>query len=301
MKIYFLYDKEWKSDTFYVGKAVNLKKRISGHNANREINKNNSKSDWLKTLKNNKCGIYEICNVPQYMTWQEAEKEWIGFLRWCGIKLCNANSGGGGIESGELHPNYGKSLPDEVRKKISKNHHDVSGDKNPMYGKHHTEETLKKISDKNTGRKLTDEHKKKISDFNKNKILSDEHKEKISISNTGKVFSEEHKSNLSKSKQGKNIGKDNPFFGKHHTEEVKGNLSKLHTGTRHEQEVKNKIKLKAKRGEEHYNSKLTKINIIEIRDMIKSGIRIAAIARIFNVSWQTIKYIKIGKTWNDID
>jgi hypothetical protein len=55
--------------------------------------------------------------------------------------------------------NKGNSRPDlaernrrglslTTRKKISKNHHDVSGCNNPMFGKTHSEETKKRISEK---------------------------------------------------------------------------------------------------------------------------------------------------------
>lgn len=39
------------------------------------------------------------------------------------------------IGVGENNPNYGKKLPLETREKISKNHADISGNKNPRYGK----------------------------------------------------------------------------------------------------------------------------------------------------------------------
>ena len=39
----------------------------------------------------------------------------------------------------------GRVISDETRKKISKNHCDVSGENNPMYGKKHTLESKNKI------------------------------------------------------------------------------------------------------------------------------------------------------------
>lgn len=41
-----------------------------------------------------------------------------------------------------------RGLSQKTRKKISKNHHDVSGYNNPMFGKKHSEETKKSISEK---------------------------------------------------------------------------------------------------------------------------------------------------------
>jgi len=39
----------------------------------------------------------------------------------------------------------GRILSEETRKKISKNHHDVTGENNPMYGKNHSPETIEKL------------------------------------------------------------------------------------------------------------------------------------------------------------
>ena len=49
-------------------------------------------------------------------------------------------------QKGEKNHMYGKHHSDETKKKISKNHADVSGENNPMYGKHLSEETKKKLS-----------------------------------------------------------------------------------------------------------------------------------------------------------
>ena len=40
----------------------------------------------------------------------------------------------------------GKQLSKETRKKMNKNHADVSREKNPMYGKHHSKKSKEKIS-----------------------------------------------------------------------------------------------------------------------------------------------------------
>lgn len=94
-----------------------------------------------------------------------------------------------------------------------------------------------------------------------NKPMSSEHREKLTIINQTKAndpefrktlieagkrrrgipspikgrkrtpFTEEHKRNISLAKKGKQLGKDNPFFGKHHTDEVKQLNREKHTGT----------------------------------------------------------------------
>lgn len=54
------------------------------------------------------------------------------------------------------------------------------------------------------------------------------------------------------------------------------------------------------RGSQHPSSKLTELQVIEIKKLILDGIPIANIARQFNVTWGTIKSIKIGSTWSHI-
>ena len=54
-------------------------------------------------------------------------------------------------------------------------------------------------------------------------------------------------------------GENNPFYGKHHTEETKAKLrnnGKMHIGTKHSEETKKKMSKKAKRGN---NANATKI------------------------------------------
>lgn len=71
---------------------------------------------------------------------------------------------------------------EEIRKRMSENHADVSGNKNyfydkhfcgkenPFYGKHHTEESKRKMSEAHKNKKLTEEHKYKISKNSKSKV-----------------------------------------------------------------------------------------------------------------------------------
>lgn len=81
-----------------------------------------------------------------------------------------------------------------------------------------------------------------------NNYLSDEHKQKISESlkgennpNYGKQMSNEQKIKLSEAHKGKNTGRDNHFYGKHHTEEAKEKMRQASTGRKHSDETKRKI------------------------------------------------------------
>lgn len=52
----------------------------------------------------------------------------------------------------------GRTMSEEVRKRMSENHADVSGENNPMYGRKHTEEERKKMSESIKGKMAGDKH-----------------------------------------------------------------------------------------------------------------------------------------------
>jgi group I intron endonuclease len=92
-------------------------------------------------------------------------------------------------------------------------------------GMHHTEETKERISIKKLG----------MTPPNKGKPMSSEQKEKLSKAHLGKLspmkgkhFNYEIRKNMSLAHLGKNLGKEHPFFGKHHTEEAKEKIRKTH-------------------------------------------------------------------------
>lgn len=74
-------------------------------------------------------------------------------------------------EKGEKAPNYGKHLPEETRRKLSK----------VNKGKHLSEETKKKMSEAKKDKPLSEETKQKISEAKKGNHHSEETKRKISI------------------------------------------------------------------------------------------------------------------------
>lgn len=111
-----------------------------------------------------------------------------------------------------------------------------------------SEGTKRKIGEANRGHIMPKEQKKKLRDMHVGVCLSDEHKQKISESlkgennpNYGKQMSNEQKIKLSEAHKGKNTGKDNHFYGKHHTEEAKEKMRQASTGRKHSDETKRKI------------------------------------------------------------
>ena len=81
-------------------------------------------------------------------------------------------------------------------------------------GRIKTEEEIKKFSKKMKGKKKTEEHKLKIS------------KAHLLLNKKGIPLSESHKQNIKLSTQGKKFGKNNNFYGKTHSVELKERWSK---------------------------------------------------------------------------
>ena len=79
------------------------------------------------------------------------------------------------------------------------------GKNNPNYGKHCSKETKKKISEANSN--PSEEKRRKIAEANSKRIISEKTHQKLSLA-----------------RQGKN----NPFYGKHHTKKTKDKLSEIH-------------------------------------------------------------------------
>lgn len=106
---------------------------------------------------------------------------------------------------GELSHRYGTTLPEESKK--------IIGEKSRMRKGNMPVGFSEKMRDIVTGRKQKDSTK-----------------EKISEQLTGRTFSDEHKKNISLNHADVS-GKNNPFFGKNHTDEQRKLMSGQRTGT----------------------------------------------------------------------
>lgn len=73
-------------------------------------------------------------------------------------------------------------------------------------------------------------------------VFTEEHKRKIAAAKIGKPRPAEVTAKMRASKTGKNTGVDNPFFGRHHSEETKAKL-RITSGSRtHTEDAKRRIK-----------------------------------------------------------
>lgn len=104
------------------------------------------------------------------------------------------------LNKGENHPNYGKHLSEDHKRKLSDAHK----------GKHLSEFTKQKISEANKGKKLSKEARQKMSDSRKGKknhFYGKHHTEKArkKMSETHKNTSKETRVKMSRSHQGRAI------------------------------------------------------------------------------------------------
>lgn len=153
-------------------------------------------------------------------------------------------------------------------------------------GKAKSQETKDRMSLSKTGTHFSDKAKLKMSLSHKGVALSEEHKLNIGQSLKGRVISDETKVRMSQNSylRGKRFtGEDNPFYGKHHTEET---LAKLRS-FRHSEETKrklselNKLRMCGRKGQTNsseHNRKIGKANAkshlgIPLSESHKKGLR----------------------------
>jgi group I intron endonuclease len=191
------------SDRYYIGYSKNINKRFCVHRCKL---KNSCHDNIFLQRAYNLDGedkfIYEI--IHRCNTEKEAKEIELQYLTDLSIrdKLYNLNYNNSGGDLLTNHPDkesirekiikscaetMSKMNSEERKQKYAKN-----GERNGMYGKTHTEEARKIFSELHKGNTYT----------------------------KGKKASEETRQKFSKMRKNKNTGEENPFFGKHHTEET---------------------------------------------------------------------------------
>ena len=272
--IYTLSD-PFTNEIRYVGKTINLEKRLYEHK--RSHKKNTHKSNWINGLmSNNSPPIIEIIDEVGE-DWQFWECFYIELLKSWGFRLTNMTPGGEGV-----------SFTPEISKKISNTlklyykTHDTW-----IKGKTHTEETKKILSDKQRGKEIhTEEHKNKLRERmmgNTHTLgmkLTEEHKKSIGDKQRGK---EKHTEETKKIISEKNSGENNGMYGKTHTEESLKKISER------------------SKGQNHPRSLLTEKDVLEIRRLHKNKeYKQTEIAKMFNVKVRTIYSITRGDSWTHL-
>lgn len=203
----------------YVGKTVNLKKRIRDHLRSDNLTRKTRVTHWMMSILER--GFFpqvKILEIVDESRWAEAERNWIGFYRASGGILCNHTDGGEGASG--LFPS------DETRLKLSEANRKRYSDPEAREklsevkrGRKHTPEAREKISD-STRKRLEDPdvrarmseacrkrwadpaERAKLSETRRGKKLTDEHRAKISEGLTGRKPSAETKAKISEALRG---------------------------------------------------------------------------------------------------
>jgi len=114
----------------------------------------------------------------------------------------------------------------------------------------------------------------------------------------GKKLPKKHRDNISKNHA--NVkGKNNPMYGKTHTDKVKNKLKKFRTGKKHNDITKHKQSIK-KLGVNNNNSKLTDDIVIKIRNDFNNGTKVKELAENYKVNKPCIWKIIHRYTWKHI-
>ncbi len=225
--IYYIFNNS--DGKLYVGSSNNLNQRKKSHFLLLRKNKHDNsylQNSWNKYgEKNFEFIIIQLIDKDFLL---ECEQYWMDYFksyrRNSGYNLSNKSGGGcSGIilteqtkkrmslnQQGVRNNFYGKKHTKESLQKISQC---SSGKNNPFYGKHHTEKTKLHLSQCSTG--------------NKNAL--------------GSKRSKEYCENMSIARTGKLVGKDNPMYGKHHTEEAKKKISLANKGSKRSDSEKQKM------------------------------------------------------------
>ena len=122
---------------------------------------------------------------------------------------------------------------------------------------------------------------------------------KIASSSLGVKRSAITKQRISAARKGKYCGKDNHHFGKTFSLEHRAKLRDAKIGKRLSEEHKAKVKENhaCLNGENHGQSKLTLVEVIQIKALLLDGVSQRVIAKHFSMSDVAIHDIKVGKTW----
>lgn len=119
---------------------------------------------------------------------------------------------------------------------------------------------------------------------------------KISIAKTGKKLTEKTKQKMSTAKKGKHISENCHMYGKKLSKETRQKMSESLKGRTFSEETIKKIS-----GNNSKNSKLTEIQVLQIRKLhTNGGINYTELANTFSVTSTTIGNIIRRKSWKHI-
>lgn len=252
----------------YVGKAVKLNKRISGHLKSAKDNVQGHTYSWIRSIiRDNLLPEFITLEIVNEEDWIEAEQFWIAYFKFLGARLTNKSIGGDGP--------HGCIPSEDTRAKMSK----------AQKGRKHTEETKIKMSVAKTGVIVSEATKKKLRDVNLGKkhtpeaISNMRGRTGILHSQYGVVRSDAQKAQHSEYMSGPN----GPNWGKECSVETRKLLSEIHQGAN------------------GYSNKLTEEQVKEILELWYSTDMLQHQIPLNGVSYTTIRDILKRRTWKYLD
>lgn len=210
------------NDNFYVGSTTNKKERWRTHRNKLRSGKHHCRhlqAAWVKYGEER--FLFEVVQeVPKWEDLQQAEDTWLA--EHVGQAYCYNHGTRSGAPMrgrvGDLHPNYGKSLPDSAKATLSEATKRQWTEADPRTGTKHSEETKALISANRVGKHAGENH------YRYGKTLSEEVRAKIGNTQRGvskSPRSEEHRRRLSEANKG-----NQNWLGKRHSEESRLKMSK---------------------------------------------------------------------------
>ena len=171
------------------------------------------------------------------------ERFWISYYRNSNYPMYNIAKGG---EGGDICSNLSDIDKQQRKVRLQKNSYfsNLTEEQSSLIHKKGWETRRTEGTDK-----FSDRHRQRLSDSHKGKERTQESilkgvqtrkqngykhtletRQKIANSNKGKYISPETRLKISQSHKGKGIGEDNPFYGRHHTERVRKQISESTKG-----------------------------------------------------------------------
>lgn len=179
----------------YIGKADDPDKRLWQHLHNRR-HPGLPKAKWIRELVS--VGLWPVMKVIAEVPkdcWETFEKYHIQQAKDAGFQLLNVTLGGDGYCSGEAHPNWGKPLSRNVKKKMSEARLGI-----PL-----SMECRAKMSAARVGRPKSLAHRQKIGESNRGKRPSAASLLALRAANKGRMLTAEHRRKLSMARAGRKI------------------------------------------------------------------------------------------------
>jgi len=236
----------------YIGKTIQTPAARLRRHLQRRFH--TRKGCWISQLKEQ--GLKPIWQtlevIPAGEGWEARECWWIAHGRNEGWPLTNIGDGGEGRSPHTKSAATRQKQSDAVK----------AAWRRGAYDGRDTEEFRHKISEAHKGKTLSKEHRRKIGDAFRGKVLTKEHKQKI-----GKA----------------NGGENNPFFGKHHSEETRARYRIINKGAGNPR------------------AKLTEKEVIRIRARwANDKITQAALAREYGITRAAVWRIVHRITWTHV-